>query len=122
MPDAGRWAVVPGAEPDACGVLRRHDLEVTYLNLVERGIRFHDLACDGGTGLRASVREAELAISLCPDSFHLLQKAHRLTRRLASAAYQTMETAERARRAALEADGIINKGLCGDGPGTAQGA
>lgn len=29
---------------------------VTYLDLVERGIQFHDLACDGGTGLRAGVK------------------------------------------------------------------
>jgi len=35
---------------------------LTYLDLVERGIQFQDLACDGGTGLRAGVREAELAI------------------------------------------------------------
>jgi hypothetical protein len=82
---------------------------VTYLDLVERGIQFHDLACDGGTGLRAGVREAELAIPLRPDLFHLLREAHRLTRRLESAAYKAIETAERARRAALEARGIIRR-------------
>ncbi len=82
---------------------------VTYLDLVERGIQFHDLACDGGTGLRAGVREAELAIPLRPDLFHILQDAHRLTRRLESAAYKAMETAERARRADLEARGIIRR-------------
>jgi hypothetical protein len=80
---------------------------VTYLDLVERGIQFHDLACDGGTGLRAGVKEAELAIPLRPDLFHILQDAHRLTRRLEGAAYKAIETAERARRADLEARGII---------------
>jgi hypothetical protein len=82
---------------------------VTYLDVVERGIQFHDLACDGGTGLRAGVREAQLAIPLRPDLFHILQDAHRLTRRLEGAAYQAMETAERARRADLEARGIIHR-------------
>jgi hypothetical protein len=82
---------------------------VTYLDLVERGIQFHDLACDGGTGLRAGVREAGLAIPLRPDLFHILQDVHRLTRRLESAAYKTIETAERARRADLEARGVIRR-------------
>jgi hypothetical protein len=82
---------------------------VTYLDLVERGIRFHDLACDGGTGLRAGVKEAELAIPLRPDLFHILQDAHRLTRRLEGAAYKAIETAERARRADLEVRGVIRR-------------
>ena len=82
---------------------------VTYLDLVKRGIRFHDLACDGGTGLRAGVREAELAIPLRPDLFHLLQDAQRLTRRLEGAAYKAMETAERARRTDLEAQGLLRR-------------
>jgi hypothetical protein len=54
---------------------------LTFLDLVERGIQFHDLACDGGTGLRAGVKEAELAIPLRPDLFHILQEAHRLYKR-----------------------------------------
>jgi hypothetical protein len=82
---------------------------VTYLDLVERGIEFHDLACDGGTGLRAGVREAELAIPLRPDLFHILQDAHRLTGRLESAAYKAIEAVERAQRADLEARGIIRR-------------
>ena len=77
------------------------------MNLVERGIEFHDLACDGGTGLRAGVKEAGLSIPLRPDLFHILQDAHRLTRRLESTAYKAIEIAERARRADLEARGII---------------
>jgi hypothetical protein len=82
---------------------------VTYLDLVERGIQFHDLACDGGTGLRAGVKEAELMIPLRPDLFHIMQDAHHITRRLESAAYKAIETAERARRADLEARGIIRR-------------
>lgn len=84
---------------------------LTYLELMERGIQFQDLACDGGTGLRAGVREAKLAVPLRPDLFHLLQEAHRLTRRLESAAYRAIETAERARRADLEARGLRRR--CG---------
>jgi hypothetical protein len=82
---------------------------LTYLDLVERGIQFHDLAGDGGTGLRAGVREAELAIPLRPDLFHILQDAHRLTQRLEGRACKAIETAERARRADLEAQGLISR-------------
>lgn len=82
---------------------------LTYLDLVERGIQFQDLACDGGTGLRAGVREAKLAVPLRPDLFHLLQEAHRLTRRLEGAAYRAIELAERAQRADLQARGIIRR-------------
>ena len=81
------------------------------MDLVKRGICFQDLACDGGTGLRAGVREAGLAIPLRPDLFHLLQDALRLTHRLEGAAYQAMEAAERARRAYLEARGLLRR-LC----------
>lgn len=84
---------------------------LTYLGLMERGIQFQDLACDGGTGLRAGVREAKLAVPLRPDLFHLLQDAQRLTRRLEGAAYRALETAERARRADLEARGLRRR--CG---------
>jgi hypothetical protein len=82
---------------------------LAYLNLVERGIQFQDLACDGGTGLRAGVREAELAIPLRPDLFHLLQDAQHLTRRLEAVACRAIETAERARRAELEARGLLRR-------------
>jgi hypothetical protein len=82
---------------------------VTYLDLVERGIQFQDLACDGGTGLRAGVKEADLVIPLRPDLFHILQDAHCLTRRLERRAYQAIEDAERARRADLEAQGLLRR-------------
>ncbi len=82
---------------------------LTYLDLVERGVRFQDLACDGGTRLRAGVREAELAIPLRPDLFHLLHDAQRLTRRLEGAAYRAIQTAERARQAEREARGLMRR-------------
>ena len=82
---------------------------LAYLDLAERGIQFHDLACDGGSGLRAGVSEAELVIPLRPDLFHILRDAHRLAQRLERAAYRTIETAERARRADLEGRGIIRR-------------
>ncbi len=47
---------------------------LTFLELQQRGVRFHDLACDEGRGLQAGVREAELAIPLRPDLFHLLHR------------------------------------------------
>jgi hypothetical protein len=82
---------------------------VTYLNLVERGVQFHDLACDGALGLRAGLKEAELTIPLRPDLFHLLQAAQCCTRRLEAAAYKALETAERAHRADLEARGLLRR-------------
>jgi hypothetical protein len=82
---------------------------LTYLELVERGIQFQDLACDGGTGLRAGVREAKLALPLRPDLFHLLQEAHRLNRRLEGAAYRAIDSAERAQRAEWQAQGLIRR-------------
>jgi len=70
---------------------------------------FYDLACDGGQELRADLRKALLAIPLRPDLFHLLRDTQRLTRRLKGAAYKAMESAERARWAALEAQGIVRR-------------
>jgi hypothetical protein len=78
---------------------------VTYLDLLQRGIRFQDRAGEGGKGRLAGVREAQLAIPLRPDLFHLLREAGRLTQRLEEAAYKAIATAERARRAAQEAQG-----------------
>ncbi len=36
-------------------------------------------AIDGARGIQAGLREAELAIPLHPDLFHLLHEGHRLT-------------------------------------------
>ena len=75
---------------------------VTLLDLQERGIQFHDLVSDGAKGIRSGVEQAKLAVPLRPDLFHLLQGAHRLSRRLEQAAYRAIKVAERARRAARE--------------------
>jgi nucleotide-binding universal stress UspA family protein len=75
----------------------------TLLTLQERGTQFQDLAADGARGIRAGLQEAELAIPLWPDLFHLLQEGHRLTQRLETRAYRAIKTAERARRAEQEA-------------------
>ncbi len=75
---------------------------VTLLDLQARGIRFHDLVSDGAPGIRAGVAAAELLVPLRPDLFHLIQDAHKVTRRLERAAYNAIETAERARRAERE--------------------
>lgn len=82
---------------------------VTYLELIERGVEFHDLACDGGKGLRAGIKEAELSIPLRPDLFHLLRDAQKLTKRLENAAYRAIRTTERAYQAALEELGLISR-------------
>ena len=59
---------------------------VTFLNLQERGVQFHHLACDEAKGLRSGIKEADLAIPLCPDRFHWLREGYRLTQRLAARA------------------------------------
>jgi hypothetical protein len=82
---------------------------VTYLELAERGIAFHDLACDGGKGLQAGLKEAELAIPLRPDLFHLMRDGHRLTRRLEKEAYKAIDATERARRADLRERGLMSR-------------
>ena len=76
---------------------------LTFLELQEQGFRFQDLASDGARGIQAGVREAQLAIPLRPDLFHLLREAHQVSRKLEREAYQAIETAERARRAEREA-------------------
>jgi hypothetical protein len=75
---------------------------VTLLDLQERGIQFHDLVSDGAKGIRSGVEDAELAVPLRPDLFHLTQDAHKIAQRLERIAYGAIETAERARRAERE--------------------
>jgi hypothetical protein len=75
---------------------------VTLLDLQERGVQFHDLVSDGAKGIRSGVEDAELAVPLRPDLFHLTQDAHKITQRLERGAYGAIETAERARRAERE--------------------
>ena len=75
---------------------------LTLLDLLERGIQFHDLASDGAQGIRAGAEAAELAVPLRPDLFHLLREAHKRSQRLEKAAYQAIKLAEQARRAERE--------------------
>lgn len=82
---------------------------LAWLDLQERGIRFHHLVCDESRGLQGGVREARLSIPLRPDLFHLLRDAHRITQRLEKAAYRAIATVERARRADQEAQGLIRR-------------
>jgi hypothetical protein len=70
---------------------------VTFLELQERGVRFHDVASDGALGIQAGMRDAELDVPLRSDLFHLLRKAHQITRHLEAQAYHAIETTELAR-------------------------
>jgi hypothetical protein len=76
---------------------------VTFLNLAERGIEFQDVVSDGAKGIGAGLKAAELDVPLRPDLFHLLRDSHVISQRLERSAYETMTTADRARRAAQEA-------------------
>jgi len=76
---------------------------VTFLDLQARGVQFQDLASDGAAGIRAGAEAAQLAVPLRPDLFHLLDDAWQVGQRLERQAYQAMQLAERARRAAQEA-------------------
>jgi hypothetical protein len=76
---------------------------LTFLDLVERGVQFHDVASDGARGIQAGVRDAKLAVPLRCDLFHLIRKGHQITRQLEGKAYRAIETAERARSIEQEA-------------------
>lgn len=76
---------------------------LTFLDLEAQGVVFQDLAADGARGIRAGLQDAELAVPLRPDLFHLLRKGKRLQNRLEKKAYKFIRTAERAKRAEQEA-------------------
>lgn len=84
---------------------------VTFLELLEQGIVFHDVAADGARGIKAgpssssgqALEATAAAIPLRPDLFHLLWKAHPITKRLEREAYQAIKVASRAQRAVEEA-------------------
>jgi hypothetical protein len=76
---------------------------ITFLDLQARGIQFQDLVSDGARGIQAGVREAQLAIPLRHDLFHVVREAHRISQRLERSAYRALEETERARRAEQEA-------------------
>jgi hypothetical protein len=76
---------------------------LTFLDLKDRGVVFQDLAADGARGIRAGVRDAELAVPLRPDLFHLLREGKKLQNRLEKSAYKAIRIAEKAIRAEQEA-------------------
>jgi hypothetical protein len=77
---------------------------LTFLDLVGQGVVFQDLAADGARGIRAGLRDAELAVPLCPDLFHLLRDGKKVQNRLEKAAYKAIRIAEKTVRAEREAN------------------
>jgi hypothetical protein len=75
---------------------------LTFLDLVDQGVVFQDLAADGARGIRAGLRDAELAVPLRPDLFHLLRDGKKVQNRLEKAAYKAIRIAEKAVRAERE--------------------
>jgi hypothetical protein len=67
---------------------------VTFLELTERGIIFHDMVCDGAKGIRSGWQDANIRVPLRLDWFHLLREAHQVTRRLERAAYKAIDAVE----------------------------
>ena len=77
---------------------------LTFLDLVGQGVVFQDLAADGARGIRAGLRDAELAVPLRPDLFHLLRDGKKVQNRLEKAAYKAIRIAEKTVRAEREAN------------------
>lgn len=77
---------------------------LTFLDLAAQGVVFQDLAADGARGIRAGLQDAELAVPLRPDLFHLLREGKRLANRLEKTAYKAVRTAEKAWQAEREAN------------------
>jgi hypothetical protein len=63
---------------------------VTFLDLMEQGVAFHDVAADGAVGICAGMNAAGLDVPLRPDLFHLIQEATKISKRLEQLAYQAM--------------------------------
>ncbi|RMH68555.1 MAG: hypothetical protein D6675_15530 [Gemmatimonadetes bacterium] len=76
---------------------------LTFLDLDARGVVFQDVAADGARGIRAGLQEADLAVPLRPDLFHLLRDGKKLESRLEKAGYKAIGMAEKAIRAEREA-------------------
>lgn len=67
---------------------------VTFLELTERGVVFHDMVCDGAKGIRSGWQDADIGVPLRLDWFHLLLEAHQITRRLERVAYKAIDAVE----------------------------
>lgn len=78
---------------------------LTLLDLAERGVQFHDIVSDGARGIQAGVRDAELAVPLRCDLFHLIRNGHPITRKLEAKAYRAIEATERAYDVEQDAQG-----------------
>lgn len=70
-----------------------------FLELLEQGVDFHDLAADGALGIKAGMEAAELGVPLRPDLFHLMQESTHISKRLERLAYNAMATMDKAWRA-----------------------
>ena len=90
------------AIPDSAGEASNWGL--TFLDLVDQGVVFQDLAADGARGIRAGLRDAELTVPLRPDLFHLLRDGKKVQNRLEKAAYKAIRIAEKTVRAEREAN------------------
>lgn len=82
---------------------------LTFLDLEAQGVVFQDLAADGARGIRAGMRDAELAVPLRPDLFHLLREGKKLQNRLEKKAYKAIRCAEKVLRAEQEASHPIKR-------------
>ena len=82
---------------------------LTFLDLAAQGFAFQDVAADGARGIRAGLRDAELAVPLRPDLFHLLREGQKVHKRLEKDAYQALRLTERAQRAAREAQATVKR-------------
>jgi len=67
---------------------------LTFLELAERGVVFHDMVCDGAKGIRTGWQDSGIGVPLRLDWFHLLREAHQITRRLERAAYKAIDAVE----------------------------
>lgn len=67
-----------------------------FLELIERGIEFDDLATDGALGIQAGARAAGLTAPIRHDLFHLMQDGTKITQRLEREMAQAMATREAA--------------------------
>lgn len=63
-----------------------------FLELIERGIAFDDLATDGALGIQAGARAAGLNAPLRHDLFHLMQDGSKISQRLEREITQALDT------------------------------
>lgn len=74
-----------------------------FLELMERGIEFDDLATDGALAIQAGARDAGLNAPIRHDLFHLMQDGTKISHRLEQAMNQALEDREAAWQALEQA-------------------